>query len=259
MSDGPRHLRLPDGPTVWCTNGPAAVVMWREMQPPGTYHRVAGRLRDGDCVVDIGANIGLMSVMCALRRKGIRIIAAEPAPELYECLRRNLAAHAGDDAHAECVAVAAKQGELRFTYYPQAPGNSGLYADRTADDEITLAYLHNSGVDPEDASELVEGLHDGVEFTVPAVTVSDLLRRHDLRRVDLLKVDVERAELEVLLGVEPGHWPRIGAVVAEVHDENGRLDAVRELLSGHGFEVSVCQDPLLSGTALYEIEAERRV
>lgn len=32
--------------------------------------------------------------------------------------------------------------------------------------------------------------------------------------VDLLKVDVERAELEVLAGVQPAHWPRIRQVTA---------------------------------------------
>ncbi|MFF8732698.1 FkbM family methyltransferase [Streptomyces sp. NPDC015171] len=107
---------------------------------------------------------------------------------------------------------------LRFTYYPEAPGNSGLDADRTADDEISLIFLRNSGVAPEDAAEMVEGLHEGVECTVPALTVSDLLRRHAVSRVDLLKVDVERAELDVLRGIEDLHWPLIHTVVVEVHD-----------------------------------------
>lgn len=32
------------------------------------------------------------------------------------------------------------------------------------------------------------------------------------RQVDLLKIDVERAELEVLAGVEAAHWPLIRQV-----------------------------------------------
>ncbi|MFD4630226.1 FkbM family methyltransferase [Streptomyces sp. NPDC058284] len=60
-------------------------------------------------------------------------------------------------------------------------------------------------MDPEDAAELVQGLHEGIEFTIPALTVSDLLRRHAVSRVDLLKADVERAELDVLHGVEDLH------------------------------------------------------
>lgn len=36
------------------------------------------------------------------------------------------------------------------------------------------------------------------------------------RCVNLLKVDVERAELDVLLGVQPRHWPLIQQVAMEV-------------------------------------------
>ncbi|RSN54760.1 FkbM family methyltransferase [Streptomyces sp. WAC 04229] len=257
---GAERQQLPDGPSVWCTSGPAAVAMWREMLPPGTYHRAARRLRGGDTLVDVGANIGLLSLHCARARPGLRIIAAEPAPALHTCLERNLAEHAGTARwRAERTAVGDRAGHLSFTYYPQAPGNSGLYADRQADDGITLAFLRNSGIDAEDAAELLDGLHEGVELTVPVVTVSELLRRHRVDRVDLLKVDVERAELDVLRGVEREHWPLVGAVVAEVHDEGGRLDAVRDLLGAQGFDVRVGQDPLLAGTPLYDVEAVRDV
>ncbi|MEV0219296.1 FkbM family methyltransferase [Streptomyces sp. NPDC050704] len=256
---GPVRQQLPGGPAVWCTNGPAAVAMWREMGPDGAYDRAARRLRPGDTLLDIGGNIGLMSVHCARTCPGIRVVAAEPAPEPHTCLRRNLADHAEPGWRAECAAVSDRPGRLSFTYYPDAPGNSGLYADRHADDGITLAFLRNSGVEPADAEELVEGLHEGVEFSVPAVTASELVRRHAIERIDLLKVDVERAELDVLRGIEEPHWPLVRAVVAEVHDEDGRLAEVRRILHDRGFTVHVRQEPLLRGTELYDIEAVRAV
>ncbi|MFE4976930.1 FkbM family methyltransferase [Kitasatospora sp. NPDC056651] len=250
-----RELALPDGPTVWCTSVPATTAMWREMRPPGTYHRAVERL-GGGTVVDVGANVGLLSLLCARRRPGLVVVAAEPVPELYACLTRNLAAHVGE-WRAEQVAVGATGGELPFTYYPQAPGNSGLYADAAADDAITRTYLLNTGLDPEDAAELTEGVHRGIGYSVRVVTVSELIERHRIDRVALLKVDVERAELDVLRGVEPRHWPRIDAVVAEVHDERDRLAACVELLRSRGFTVTVTQDPLLADTVLYDLEAVR--
>ncbi|MCY0947066.1 FkbM family methyltransferase [Streptomyces antarcticus] len=180
--DRPRRIALPDGPQVWCTSAAAAATMWREMRPPGLYHRVAGLLPGRATVLDIGANIGLMAVLCARRAPDVRVIAAEPVPELYGCLRRNLGLHLRDWG-AECVAVADRPGELPFTYYPHAPGNSGLYADPAADDAITRTYLRNTGLDPEDAAELTEGLHEGTEYRVPVVTVSELVRRHGVDRV----------------------------------------------------------------------------
>lgn len=252
----PSRITLPDGPQVWCTSVPAATTMWREMMPPGTYDRVAATVAEGGTVLDIGASIGLMSVLCALRTPGLRVIAAEPAPEPFACLRLNLDLHV-DTWEAECVAVADRPGERAFTYYPQAPGNSGLFADPEADAEITRRYLTNTGLGPEDAAELTQGLHQGVEYRVPVVTVSELIHRHRAARVDLLKVDVERAELDVLRGVADEDWPRIDRVVAEVHDEDGRLARCERLLRSRGFEVTVSQDPLLAGTVLYEIEAGR--
>lgn len=46
----------------------------------------------------------------------------------------------------------------------------------------------------------------------PMVSVSQLIRQHSLGAVDLLKVDVERAELQVLRGVEGGRAGRGGVV-----------------------------------------------
>jgi hypothetical protein len=60
------------------------------------------------------------------------------------------------------------------------------------------------------------------------------MKEAGLERIDLLKVDCEGAELEVLLGVEEADWPRIGSIVAEVHDLDGRLAAVRNLIEGPG-------------------------
>ena len=44
----------------------------------------------------------------------------------------------------------------------------------------------------------------------------------------------EGAELAALQGIEARHWPLVRSVVAEVHDVDGRLDAMRDLLSRNG-------------------------
>lgn len=53
-----------------------------------------------------------------------------------------------------------------------------------------------------------------VQHECQLCTVSDLIQEHGLPRVDLLKIDVERAELDVLRGVAPAHWPLIHQVTA---------------------------------------------
>ena len=97
--------------------------------------------------------------------------------------------------------------------------------------------------------------------TRPVVTVSDVIDAHcvDDAVVDLLKIDVERAELDVLRGITPEHWPRIRKVTLECHDIDGALDATVDLLrSTAGFErVVVNQPPTLRGGTLFNIYASR--
>ncbi|MEU4475713.1 FkbM family methyltransferase [Micromonospora sp. NPDC023888] len=251
-----RQLRLPDGRLVWCTRPAEALLVWREITGDGFYRRGARQLRPDGVVLDIGANVGLVSVALATEHPGVRIIAAEPVPDTFECLRANVDQHVPGGV-AVRTAVAATAGRQRLTYYPEAPGNSGLYADRQADDGLTRTFLRNSGMDDEEIDSLVEGLHDGQTIEVPVTTVSGLLREHGVEHVALLKVDVERAELDVLRGIEAADWPRIDAVVAEVHDEQGRLAEFCGLLHAAGMSTWTRQDPSLSGTELYEVYGDR--
>ena len=80
-----------------------------------------------------------------------------------------------------------------------------------------------------------------VEFECPMTTLSSIIERENVERIDLLKVDVEGAELSVLRGVAPEHWGRVQQVVLEGHDQNGELQIIGDLLTGHGFEI-VCVD-----------------
>lgn len=75
-----------------------------------------------------------------------------------------------------------------------------------------------------------------------------------------MKVDVERAELDVLRSIADQDWPKIRQLVMEVHDLNGALSAVRELLDVKGnFAACVVeQDTQLEGSTLYNLYATQQ-
>ncbi|MGW5658323.1 FkbM family methyltransferase [Streptomyces humi] len=253
---GAGTYELPNGRGITCVSPAEAKVLWAEATADGLYAKAATALRPGDTVLDVGANIGIVSLMFGWAVPGLRVVAVEPAPATFACLESNLRRHLPESVSV-CSAVSDRAGHRTFTYYPKSTGNSGLFADQRADDENTRIFLRNSGIPEEYIGEMVSGLHRGIDMTVRTLTVSDLIRQHALPRIDLLKIDVERAEHLVLAGVEPDHWPLIGHVVAEVHDEKGRLAEIRHLLEGRGFTVGITQDPKLAGTDLYELAARR--
>jgi hypothetical protein len=89
-------------------------------------------------------------------------------------------------------------------------------------------------------------------------TLSEIVDEERVMRIDLLKIDAERSERDVLAGIRAEHWGLIRQVVIEVHDEAGGLDEVQRLLAEHGFQVATEQDPLLKGTALFNVFAIRQ-
>jgi 31-O-methyltransferase len=220
------------------------------------YRRAARRLSPDDVVLDVGANIGLASMCFGDVQRNLTIVAVEPAPDVFACLERNVRTHL-NTATAIRAAVSDKQGLCDFVYYPNAPGNSGLYADREKDDEVTRIYLRNKGVDDSSADDMIDGLHRGVPITVQTTTISRLMHENSLDKIALIKIDVERAELDVLRGIGKPDWDSIGDIVAEVHDEDGRLEDFCSLLHQHGYELAISQEMDLRGTGLYGVAAIR--
>jgi hypothetical protein len=73
--------------------------------------------------------------------------------------------------------------------------------------------------------------------------LSSVLDERGIDRVDLLKIDVQRAELDVLRGIDDRHWGMVRQVAMEVHDAPGtdtagHLGTAMEILTRQGFQVS---------------------
>jgi hypothetical protein len=101
------------------------------------------------------------------------------------------------------------------------------------------------------ADKILEGRHDGILINVPITTVDDLVRAREIDELDLLKVDVEKAELDVLVGIGAATWNMVRQAVVEVHDIGSRVQTVGQLLERQGFRVMVDQNPALIGTGIY--------
>lgn len=128
-------------------------------------------LRPDDTVLDVGANIGLASLIAADFLPRGRIVAVEASPANCRAMARNFADHGLDLAAIEACAVGANAGTASFLE------NSVFGHVMTTDNMV---------------------VQEGI--SVAQRTIDEIVEAHALRRVDLIKLDVEGFEPEALQG-----------------------------------------------------------
>jgi amino acid adenylation domain-containing protein/FkbM family methyltransferase len=247
--------RLPNGLEIAHNNKNETDLLYRELFEERTYLRHGISLRDGDCVFDVGANVGLFTLFVHEFCDNAQTYSFEPIPQTFAALQTNVNLYGLDARVYEC-GLSKELGEATFTFYPHISASSGMYADSRADENVTRAFMTNqderlAGY----ADELLEGRFESRTLTCQLKTLSQIIRENEIGRIDLLKLDVEKSELDVLMGLEPDDWEKIGQVVMEVHDVEDRLATITGMLQAHGFNYVLDQDAAFVNTGLYHIYA----
>ena len=174
------------------------------MSYEGTYEREILRLLpellgDGDAMVAVGANVGILGARAArLVGESGRVVAVEPSPRCLEDLRRVV------DGMSNVTIVEAalgpEHGTVSLTGWDN-PDHRGLG---------TAVEGHRSGIE--------ENWYEGTAAVVPQLRLADVLDGYlPGREVALLKVDVEGYEPAVLAGA-PALFDegRVRAAILEV-------------------------------------------
>jgi FkbM family methyltransferase len=167
-------------------------------------------LREGNLVLDVGANHGIVTLECAVFVGATgKIHAFEPAPETRACLLRHLKINSIHNVSVFDMAIGATAGSARLRVYQEATGVATL-------SESDLDYI---------ADEVIE---------VKTVTLDQHCGAHGIRMVDLLKIDIEGHELFALRGARQILAnKKVRAILFEVGDKtcrNAKVDP-QELLS----------------------------
>jgi len=267
----PRH-ELPNGMAVVHQNRNETDYLYEEIFAKRCYLQHGVRLPAGACVIDVGANIGLFTLFVHQECARPRVYAFEPIPAIFEALRANCELYAPE---TKLFPLGLSDGEREepFTFYPRYTMMSGQsrHARPESEAEVVKRYLENLRQEGQedaaallgDADELLAGRFQGETVTARLRRLSNVLREERIAHIDLLKVDVQRAELEVLWGLDEEDWERIDQIVLEVHDapgtdSEGRVAEVLSLLDQHGFQAACEQDELLRGTDRYNVYAVAR-
>lgn len=256
--------RLPNNMSVFHHNASETNFLYEEIFEKRSYLKHGVTLRDGDCVFDVGANIGLFTLFVSETCRDARVYAFEPIRPIYELLLENAQLHA-PAAKIFPYGLSNEAKQVPFTYYPKSSIMSGCYANPDEEKEVVTSFTLNSqqhAMGAAEATQLVADTLDG-HFAFEVLdcqlqTLSNVIDEQRIERIDLLKVDVEKSELDVLDGIREEHWERIKQLVIEVHDINGRLHALKGFLEAKDYSLQVDQDSWLKGTNIYQIYAVRR-
>ncbi|HEY3716635.1 MAG TPA: FkbM family methyltransferase [Jatrophihabitantaceae bacterium] len=191
-----------------------AIAAWRrgwdtyERRLPAFY---AASIRDGDTVIDAGANTGYYALLAASVATGVHVHALEPYPPVADLLDQNISMNPqGRQVLVHRIAVDNTTGRAEL----HIPLGAHALIETSASIETTFrdAWSHS--------------------VVVPRTTI-DLLAE-SLARVDVMKVDVECLEDRVLEGAFSTltrHRPIVFYEVLDCDDWHAnytRLDGIRQ-------------------------------
>jgi len=140
--------------------------------------------KKANVIFDIGANLGVYSILASKKNPDAEIFAFEPYSPNFEMLRSNVARN--DCSNIECIetALGIEDGNIEF-YVP------------SDEKKITSVASTNLGF-----TSGFENPGDLRKISVPQRSLASFIESRELSRVDLMKLDVEYHELEVLKGGE---------------------------------------------------------
>lgn len=152
-------------------------------------------LRSGNTTLDIGANLGLVSMTMAkcVGPTGI-VHAFEPNPVLQSLIRRSLAKNSISNVITHESALGAKPGELDL-HVPQGNAGQGSFV------------YHSETPDSQHHRCKIERL-------------SDVAEQHGLSSIAMIKIDVEGFENDVLLGASRILRDIRPVIIIETNEQN---------------------------------------
>jgi FkbM family methyltransferase len=189
------------------------IYYWGTREPDETA-LVRKLLRDGDKVIDVGANIGwYSSLMSSIVGQQGLVIAIEPVPTTFGMLQRTVALN--QHSHNTLLINNACSDHTGFEKLYEFPS------------------LH-----PGLSSSKPIGEVKSVEHMIPAVSLDAIIEEKGLSTIHFVKIDVEGAELNVLKGTRK-------SITSEIV-QSMMIEANEERCAAFGYSFTECNELISS-------------
>lgn len=191
------ELQVPGGPILAATSSPEEYARALTLQDDSPLlQALVRRVRPGDVVWDIGANLGLYSIALA-RAVGPegQVVAFEPEPRAMARLRCNVALNRVAEVRPIAAALGDRAGELPLLVAPTGVDGTHTLIAAASSEAATRA-----------------------QVLVSVARGDDLVRTGELDPPHVVKLDVEGAEALAIDGLrETLASPGLRAILIEVH------------------------------------------
>ncbi len=156
-------------------NGVEKSIYYTGTYEKGTLDIIQSMLQKGDVFVDVGANIGLMSILAA---KSVgdtgKVISFEPNPKTRDVLEQNIAVNTISNIQVSKFAIGNKIEETKI--YDRWDSNRG-------------------------SASLIKPDYETDSYTINTITLNDFFKTNKTK-IRMIKLDIEGYELEALKGAK---------------------------------------------------------
>lgn len=206
----------------WFCRIKVATFRWESKSKDGDFIEFLKLIKPSDNVIDIGANIGIMSTLLAKKVTKGRVVSIEPIPENFKALERIIHFFRFPNVVARQLALGEESGDLTMTM----PVMNGVRMQG-------LSHVQH---------ETIEGYEDAgvVEFSVPVERLDKMDEVMGMT-IHAIKIDVENYEQFVLRGAQALLERDMPCIYCELWPNENR-EKVFELLKGIGYLTYVFED-----------------
>lgn len=179
-------------------------------------------LKKDSVVIDVGANVGGHTVAFANTSPSGKIFAFEPSLDTYKILVRNTKKFKNVTTFQS--AISEKTG-MAYFYEAYDSGYSGL--KNTGRKKISKVY------------------------TVPTISIDNLVKNKKLDRLDLIKIDVEGTEASVIQGARETIKKFHPIIMCEICDDSNSSQKTIDLIKSFGYKSHIIKEGKVESLVSY--------